>query len=335
MTEPRFVDDNFPPVLNVPNGGLWELYRDEDCVEPDPLNLTALDECSGVRPVNVQTSRDPTDCIYIYTLTYTYSTEDECGNADSKDQVYNVVPANSPYFETLPGSFSAPCDDVPAQVDIKAFGPCGEELVVNKSEDVIPGDCPNEYTIVRVWKAVDACGTEIEHEQLVTVFDSEYPVLSPLPPHESVQCGFLPPVPRVYATDNCPGVNLTLTQEYFNNTEGHCCDFELHRTWTATDACNKTTTYTQIITVTDTIPPVLNIPGDESFECVPPADYKTVYEAYHPPLAVASCVAGSTNTAPGCTSVSSISRGADEFNFVAGESYWTLTLMMVPCWLPM
>ena len=80
------------------------------------------------------------------------------------------------------------------------------------AENVIPGACPENYTIVRVWTATDACGNVATAEQTVTVEDNTPPTLSAAPANVNVECGNIPTAPSIAsfnATDDCSSVSVT------------------------------------------------------------------------------------------------------------------------------
>lgn len=60
------------------------------------------------------------------------------------------------------------------------------------------------------------------------------------------------------AFDNCSGLNVTVTST--TNIQSYCPDV-IQRDWTLTDACGNTNVLTQIVTVTDTNPPMLLCAG--------------------------------------------------------------------------
>src|SRR5204862_3246564 len=62
-----------------------------------------------------------------------------------------------------------------------------------------------------------------------------------------------PPPANVTATDNCD-TNPVVT---FSAVTNGACPFIITRTWVARDFCGNLTTNRQVITVLDTIPPVL------------------------------------------------------------------------------
>ncbi|MFO0828566.1 MAG: HYR domain-containing protein [Phycisphaerales bacterium] len=85
----------------------------------------------------------------------------------------------------------------------------------------------------------------------------------------SVSCDAVPPPATVTAVDNLdlhPNVNYSELP-----TPGSCPgSYSLTRTWTATDASGNTASLTQIVTVADTTPPVLqNVPLDATVQCDP------------------------------------------------------------------
>ncbi|WP_411768710.1 HYR domain-containing protein, partial [Winogradskyella sp. A3E31] len=88
----------------------------------------------------------------------------------------------------------------------------------------------------------------------VVVEDNQDPTFNEtLPGNVTVECDNIPDPAVLTASDNCPGVLVDYDQ---TRTDGSCPDnYQLTRTWTATDASNNSITHTQIITVQDTTPP--------------------------------------------------------------------------------
>jgi hypothetical protein len=56
---------------------------------------------------------------------------------------------------------SVECDEIPPPAQPTATDNCDGLLPVVADEDIIPGNCPNEYTIVRTWTATDSCGNDM------------------------------------------------------------------------------------------------------------------------------------------------------------------------------
>jgi M6 family metalloprotease-like protein len=121
-----------------------------------------------------------------------------------------------------------------------------------------PGSCPQNSTISRSWTATDICGNAASCVQTIHIVDTTPPVLSPLPADVTLECDDpVPPPPTVTATDNCDSSVPTIFNEQRIN--GSCpSNYELIRTWTATDDCGNTATHVQTITVQDTTPPVIH-----------------------------------------------------------------------------
>ncbi len=133
---------------------------------------------------------------------------------------------------------------------------CIQDLYVTPSDSTSPGACPQASTITRTWTANDGCSTSSSCAQTITVVDTTPPVLSGVPGDQTVQCDAVPPPAPVSATDNCdtsavPGFNQT-------RTDGNCAaNYTLTRTWTAADDCGNTAQASQVVTVQDTTPPVI------------------------------------------------------------------------------
>ena len=69
-----------------------------------------------------------------------------------------------------------------------------------------------------------------------------------------VDCNNIPTPPTVTATDNCDdNVEVSFAEVMGSGN----CEYEIKRTWTATDDCGNTTNHVQTITVKDTEGPVI------------------------------------------------------------------------------
>ena len=117
---------------------------------------------------------------------------DACGNETRRNQLINIR-------DTVPPSFVVPADrtvscelvndstvtGIPAQV----MDNCTLQPAVSIANDAItPGNCPNNYTILRTWRVVDACGNATEQNQLLTVRDTTPPLVMSVPLDRTLTC---------------------------------------------------------------------------------------------------------------------------------------------------
>jgi hypothetical protein len=128
--------------------------------------------------------------------------------------------------------------------------------------------CANAYVRVRTWNFTDGCGnTSANFVQTITVEDNTAPVIT---------CPITSPFTRntdtgvctytaqgmefdATATDNCSGP-VTIVNDYNNSStlSGAVFPVGMHViTWTATDACNNSSTCQITINVTDNQPPII------------------------------------------------------------------------------
>jgi len=176
-----------------------------------------------------------------------------------------------------PRTWSSPTPPrpVPAAVTLNATDNCstgGEAgIPVTLNETRVDGNCPDNYTLVRVWTATDECGNAVAATQNVVVADTTPPVLTDAPADITAECDAVPAAVTISATDNCStggeaGIPVTLAE---TRLDGDCPDnYRLIRVWTATDDCGNTAAVTQNVTVADTTPPVLSdTPADTTAEC--------------------------------------------------------------------
>jgi hypothetical protein len=136
-------------------------------------------------------------------------------------------------------------------------------LQVDFEESTEDADCG--YVITRTWSTADACGNPVTASQVITVEDTTAPELIGVPANYSAQCGEIPAVADVTASDNCDEEMMVV----FNQTqEGEGCQFTITRTWTVSDDCGNTTSQFQLIVIHDTTAPsVTFVAENETIEC--------------------------------------------------------------------
>ena len=130
--------------------------------------------------------------------------------------------------------------------------------------------CPEILT--RTYRVQDSCSNFIDLEHIIIINDTIAPVMDPAPQDLAVACySDIPPIDTLNWTDNCLGSGTVVANEV---SSGTTCPEVFTRTWTVTDTCGNVATQTQIITVHDTIAPVIDAaPADLTLQCyddIPP-----------------------------------------------------------------
>jgi gliding motility-associated-like protein len=142
---------------------------------------------------------------------------------------------------------------------------CGP-VIITQSDVETEGTCGNIKTIVRTWTATDQCGNVTSGNQIITVEDTQPPLLT-LPADVTLECNedsSSASTGLAKGEDNCGGVRISESDEVIER----CGNSRIIlRTWTVTDNCGNPTSGVQTITVVDTTPPVLSIPSDMIIEC--------------------------------------------------------------------
>ncbi|MBK9982802.1 MAG: T9SS type A sorting domain-containing protein [Saprospiraceae bacterium] len=154
----------------------------------------------------------------------------------------------------------------PGQV-ILPFTGVGPTVV--STDAIVPGACPQAYTINRTWRATDACGNSSSCLQTLQVIDNTPPSIT-CPINVTVQCASQVPVFNIGAvasTDNCGGITtVTFVNDVISNQT--CTNrFNVTRTYRATDQCGNSATCSQTITVFDNTVPTIMCPGNVTVDC--------------------------------------------------------------------
>jgi PKD repeat protein len=283
-TQTILVDDNTAPVITCPAN--LTVSCASAVPAADVAAIVASDNCG---PVTVTVAADVINglsCANSYLITRVYTATDACGNTSICTQLISVDDSVAPVI-TCPANVTVSCASAVPAADIAAVvatDNCGGGVTVSVAADVITNQsCPNTYTILRTYSAVDVCGNTATCTQTITVDDNTLPVISGCPASITVACAADVPagtLTGVTATDNCGGtVSLTLSPDV---TVNQTCPnvYTILRTYTAVDVCGNSATCQQSIIVSDTIAPVIVVcPADITMECTgqfPPADISLV-----------------------------------------------------------
>ena len=246
-------DDVAPEVTCAPD---MTIECDEEM--PAMTEPTYSDNCGEVE-LSLEVTDDEGECLR--TVTRTWTATDDCGNASTCSQVITIEDTTGPVI-TCPADVSHECDALVDYGMATAMDNCNEVSIT--SSDVTTGDdCLT--TIVRTWTATDACNNSSTCVQIITIADTTGPVIT-CPADVSHECDAPVDYGMATATDNCSTVSITSSDE----TTGGSCETLIVRTWTATDACNNSSTCVQTITIVDTTVPVITCPADLSLPCNSP-----------------------------------------------------------------
>ena len=250
------------------------------CHEDHPLaDAAATDNCDSDVTITVSADTTAGDCPQAYTVTRTFTAEDECENITTATQVIQVVDTLAPTFvELLPADTTVDCHAVPSAELLTASDLC-DDVTVTFGEDTTAGDCPDAYTLTRTWSTADACGNATSHTQVVTVQDTTAPSIDTPAADLTVECDGLGNVfdyltwqssnASAAASDLCGSVSWSSAVD----STFDACDGSVGGSivvFTATDACGNSASTTATYTIQDTQAPVIELDSLVEVMC---ADY--------------------------------------------------------------
>lgn len=238
-----------------------------DCTQiPTAAILTATDNCDPTPRITFSEAIEAT-CATSYRITRTWTATDTCGNHSTHTQTITVQDNTPPTLSALPADTTVNCAGVPTAPTITATDNCSPNLLVQYNETRQDGSCSYNYQLIRTWSTTDLCGNLTSHTQHITVQDNTPPVLSGIPADVAVFCQAVPSPATPAVSDNCdPNPVLTFQEDTLNKT----CpgNYQLRRTWTATDQCGNQRSAIQLITVSDNEAPQFSTtPANMSGTC--------------------------------------------------------------------
>ena len=235
-----------------------------DCDAPyiAPSTPSYDDNCDEDLQLTFTQDTIPGICQYNYQIVYTWTVTDNCGNNASSSVTYTVQDVTNPSFDdSNEDVFTYACDiaSVPL-VEPIASDNCGDVTLSFLDTEFFDEGCTEGF--VRVWTANDECGNSSNFNQYINLVDEVAPVIEGLlelnRPCDDYNGEY------VVVTDNCNDFTLSHQDELVSGG----CQGRVIRTYTATDDCNNSSTFVQIITLTDEVNPyVVNQTASQTFEC--------------------------------------------------------------------
>ena len=260
------LTDTIAPVINNPEDMMIECDEVGDLPDPNAIEIT--DNCDEEVTVTFEEIITEGFCEDQYTITWSWTAEDDCENITTATTTITVSDTTAPTWVegTLPADVTVECsDELPAVGMPEAEDNCDDEVEIEVTEEITPGDCPNNYVIQRIYRGFDNCGNQVLHAQEITVQDTTAPELE-IAEDVTVECDQEIPAAAWEASDNCSEELIEEVTEVI--VDGDCPNnYTIERTYSVTDECGNNTSATQIITVQDTTAPELEIAEDVTIEC--------------------------------------------------------------------
>src|SRR5690606_18141927 len=239
-----------------------------DCASiPDADEVTAIDNCSDVDvTIAVEDIDFSGGCAGVIQRTWTAT--DACGNVATHEQYITLVDSIAPVLSGLPENVAYDCgEEIPAPAVVTATDNCDESVDVAFSQTIVDGDCPQAYTIIRTWTAVDVCENEVSYTQTITINDTTAPVFDIEDSVINADCDENVVIETPSAFDDCSDVVVELSEIV---TDGNCPgEWTEGYTWTATDECGNGSSVSLTVIYEDDVAPVFTgTPDDLVFACV-------------------------------------------------------------------
>lgn len=272
------VQDASPPTITCPSG--VSISCDISNLPPYP-DLTAFnaaggsvsDDCGITQFGLLDEISDGNNCPEL--VTRIYFVGDANGNQASCNQVISVNDNTPPSF-TPPADVSLFCtaniDDLGVTGQISNLNDnCDlSGLVVDYTDNFMPGTCPTQTIVERNWTATDLCGNSHSEIQIIslssengptalcrdiTVYLDELGEATTIP--DSIDDG---------SFSDCGGAltfELDINMFLCNDAASSPIEVRL----IVIDACDNRDTCFSNVTVSDTLPPELTCPPNDSLEC--------------------------------------------------------------------
>ncbi|WAC02851.1 gliding motility-associated C-terminal domain-containing protein [Lacinutrix neustonica] len=240
-------------------------------------NITALqtcgtDACDADATNTVTSDYDfnnlSTTCGLGGTITVIYTVADDCGNTTNLTATLTLEDTIGPDLsnctvtsETLEcaGTDNEAVADAWNANNITAPETCGTDACDADATNTVTSDydfnnlsttCGLGGTITVIYTVADDCGNTTNLTATLTLEDTTGPTLvTNIETESSVACSDIPEPPTLEFADACSDSAITVSLEETNTNTGDGQDYQIIWEWTATDSCNNSNVFTQILNV--------------------------------------------------------------------------------------
>lgn len=153
----------------------------------------------------------------------------------------------APKWNFTPSDTVAACSELNIPNTLTAADNCSLTVPVKYTETKVPGNCTNNYSLIRTWDATDGCGNDITHKQTIKIEDIILPTLTEPGVDQILNCKeAIPPMNSLIWTDNCNGTGSIPGIDFSN---GKSDPEIITRTWEYKDPCGNGVIKTQKFTI--------------------------------------------------------------------------------------
>ncbi|HNA64007.1 MAG TPA: T9SS type A sorting domain-containing protein [Saprospiraceae bacterium] len=250
------VQDTTRPTISCPSD--VTLNCPADTATANTGLATANDVCT-TGPAITYHDASVAGCGNAYITTRTFVASDACGNTNACTQVITVQDTTRPSISCPSDvTLNCPADTTTTNTGLAtAQDACTAVLSLTYNDASVNG-CNHTFTTTRTWKATDACGNMNTCVQIINVQDTSGPLIS-CPVNRTVGCyndTSILNTGRPMVTDACSGGIASYNWRDVI-TDSTCIGmFNVHRYFSAVDACGNRSQCEQIITVRDSVKPV-------------------------------------------------------------------------------
>ncbi len=268
------LGDAGPPVFDNPPASLADI----DCsmALPPFENLSATDDCGSV---SITTSMDNpvVDICNGYTINYTWTAEDDCGNIETISTPLNILADTEMPTLTVPDDITVSCSSIPSAGVATAMDNCSDAsaITINYLGEVWIDNGLCDLSLERTWSATDECNNTTQEVQIIVVEPADPVWTSTLPADVTIECtpGFTEPVyvdlnySNGEAIVECLEEGMVSPME--NGTLVSCGDQKII-TWEITSECGIVLTHMITVSLEDNTSPewVILPPATESVDCL-------------------------------------------------------------------
>lgn len=232
------------------------------------LDNGSSDNC-GI--ASYQLSQSNFTCADIGFKRITLTVTDHAGNIATCTTGVVISETNAPVFSMTPANVVVDCGDDLSDPSIVGFAEaltsCGTAATITTADVTTSGTVDNCRTIARTHTATSPSGLTTTYVQQITVEDNSAPTYdnAPLVADRTMTFECTPGVlPVITASDDCGVQPLVSTSNDINTQATNPAlfdyyNYQIGRTYTATDGCNTASSVVILYTIEDTTDPVVNV----------------------------------------------------------------------------